>query len=180
MPQVRKARAVSMPADGVLVSLYKNADLLDAFAIDLPLGAEDDLETLARVVFARPAGWIRALTRVRDTVMAVAGVKSSSAIGAEAAARGPVIGYFPVLSATSTELVVGVDDRHLDFRAAIRLSVDDTGGSELIAATVVHCHNNLGRVYLTAIAPFHRLIVQANLERAVRKLETRTNLTGQI
>lgn len=162
-----------MPADGALVSLYKGADLLDAFAIGLPVGADDNLEIIARAAFERPAGWIRALTWVRDTVMARVGVKSSSAIGVEAAARGQVIGYFPVLLATPTELGVGVDDRHLDFRAAFGLRPADTGGCELVAVTVVHCHNNLGRAYLTTIAPFHRLIVQANLERAVKELETR-------
>lgn len=163
-----------MPVDGELVSLYQGADLLDAFAIGLPPSAGDNLEMIARAAFERPAGWIRVLTQVRDTVMVGVGVKSSSAIGIEAAARGPVIGYFPVLSATPTELVVGVNDRHLDFRAAIRLRAADAGGRELVSTTVVHCHNTLGRVYLKIIAPFHRVIVQANLERAVRELEART------
>ena len=37
--------------------------------------------------------------------------------------------------------------------------------------TVVHCHNRLGRTYLAVIAPFHRTILLANLERAVRVME---------
>ncbi|HEV3177687.1 MAG TPA: DUF2867 domain-containing protein [Stellaceae bacterium] len=37
--------------------------------------------------------------------------------------------------------------------------------------TVVHCHNRLGRTYLAVIAPFHRAIAQANLERAAREME---------
>ncbi|UAJ12676.1 DUF2867 domain-containing protein [Polymorphobacter megasporae] len=162
-----------MPADGVLLPFYHGADLLDAFAITVPM-TSCDLDTIARIAFERPAGWIRALTRVSDTVVKCVGVKSSSTIGAEAAARGPVIGYFPVLSTTPIELVIGVDDRHLDLRAGIRLRVTDTGDRELVAATVVHCHNRLGRAYLTIIAPFHRIIVRANLERAVRELETRS------
>jgi hypothetical protein len=35
----------------------------------------------------------------------------------------------------------------------------------------VHCHNRLGRTYLAVIAPFHRVIVRATLERAVRVME---------
>lgn len=65
-----KARAVPMPGNSVLAPLYAGADLLDAFAIRLPAGASDDLEVLARAGFERPAGWIRALTRIRDVVMA--------------------------------------------------------------------------------------------------------------
>ena len=166
-----KAHAVPVPSDSVLAPLYAGADLLDAFAIPLPVGASDDLEVLARAGFERQAWWIRALTRVRDAVMATVGVKSSSAIGAAAAARGPVIGYFPLLSKSAGELVVGEDDRHLDFRVAILLRTGAAGGRELVVATVVHCHNRLGRTYLAVIAPFHRTILRANLERTVRVME---------
>ncbi len=166
-----KAHAVPVPSDSVLAPLYEGADLLDAFAIYLPVGASDDLELLARAAFERPPGWIRALTRLRDAVMATVGVKSSRAIGVAAAARGPVIGYFPLLSKSAGELVVGEDDRHLDFRVAILLRTGAAGGRELVVVTVVHCHNRLGRTYLSAIAPFHRVIAPAHLERAARVLE---------
>jgi hypothetical protein len=167
-----KARAVPVPSDSVLAPLYVGADLLDAFAIRLPAGASDDLEVLARALFERQAGWIRALTWVRDAVMATVGVKSSRAVGAAAAARGAVIGYFPLLSKSAAELVVGEDDRHLDFRVAILLRTGAAGGRELVVVTVVHCHNRLGRTYLAVIAPFHRTILRANLERAVRVIES--------
>ncbi|MFP3889712.1 DUF2867 domain-containing protein [uncultured Ralstonia sp.] len=167
-----KARAVPMPSNSVLAPLYAGADLLDAFAIRLPAEASDDLEVLARAAFERQAWWIRALTRVRDVAMATVGVKSSRAVGLAGAARGPVIGYLPLLSKSATELIVGADDRHLDFRATIQLRADAANGRELLAGTVVHCHNRLGRIYLATIAPFHRVIVRANLERAVREMRT--------
>src|ERR1051326_7043998 len=107
-----KAHAVPVPSDSVLAPLYVGADLLDAFAIRLPVGASDDLEVLARATFERPAAWIRALTRVRDVMVAMVGIKSSRAIGAVAAAHGRVIGYFPLLSKSAGELVIGADDRH--------------------------------------------------------------------
>ncbi|MGO7587885.1 DUF2867 domain-containing protein [Rhizobium leguminosarum] len=166
-----KARAVPMPGNSVLAPLYAGADLLDAFAIRLPAGASDDLEVLARAGFERPAGWVRALTRIRDVVMATVGVKSSRAIGLAAAGRGPVIGYFPLLSKSATELVVGEDDSHLDFRVTIQLRTDAANGRELVVGTVVHCHNRLGRIYLRMIAPFHRAIARANLEQAARAMK---------
>ena len=138
---IMKARAVPVPSDSVLAPLYAGADLLDAFAIHLPAWASDDPEVLARVLFERQAAWIRALTWVRDTVMATVGVKSSRAIGAAAATRGlQVIGYLPLLSKSAGELVMGGDDRHLDFRVAVLVRTDAQGGRELVVVTVVHCH----------------------------------------
>ncbi|MVA18947.1 DUF2867 domain-containing protein [Agrobacterium vitis] len=162
-----RARSISVPSSP-LSPLYAGADLRDAFAIKLPAEETGDVEVLARRAFERPAWWIRALTDARDRIMAVTAVKSTRSIGAAAAQRGEVIGYFPVLSKSATDLVVGVDDRHLDFRAAVLLRDDEAGaGRELVAITVVHCHNRLGRMYLSTIAPFHRIIVRANLESAV-------------
>jgi hypothetical protein len=170
-----KARATPAPPDSVLAPLYAGADLLDAFAIRLPAGASDDLEVLTRVALERQAAWIRALTWVRDTAMAAVGVKSSRAIGAAAAARGlEVIGYLPLLSKSARELVMGGDDQHLDFRVAALLRTGAPGGRELVVVTVVHCHNWLGRTYLAAIAPFHRTILRANLERAVKVMDVMT------
>jgi Protein of unknown function (DUF2867) len=37
-----------------------------------------------------------------------------------------------------------------------------------VVSTVVHCHNRLGRTYITLIAPFHRRVVEAGLRRAAR------------
>jgi Protein of unknown function (DUF2867) len=167
-----EAHAVPIPSDSALAPLYAGADLLDAYAIDLPAGASGDPEVLTRVAFERQAGWIRALTWLRDTVMASVGIKSSSAIGAAAATSGQqVIGYFPVLSKSASEMVMGGDDRHLDFRVAVLVRADAQGGRELVVTTVVHCHNRLGRTYLAVIAPFHRTILRANLQRTVRMLE---------
>src|SRR3954467_3783012 len=132
-----KAHAVPVPSDSVLAPLYVGADLLDAYAIHLPVGASDDLQALARAAFGRQAWWIRALTWVRDAMMATVGVKSSRAIGAAAAARGPVIGFFPLLSKSAGELVAGEDDRHLDFRVGILLRPGAAGGRELVVVTVV-------------------------------------------
>ncbi|MBV9234847.1 MAG: DUF2867 domain-containing protein [Xanthobacteraceae bacterium] len=167
-----KAHAAPIPSDSVLAPLYAGADLLDAFAIQLPAGASDDPEVLAGVAFERQAAWIRVLTWVRDTVMATVGVKASREIGAAAATSGlQVIGYFPVLSKRAGEMVMGGDDRHLDFRVGVLVRPDAQGKRELVVVTVVHCHNRLGRTYLAVIAPFHRTILRANLERTVKMLE---------
>lgn len=163
-----KAIEVPAPSDSMLAARYAGADLLDAYAIALPVAATGDIERLTRAVLARPAGWTRALMRIRDGVMTPLGVKTSAAIAQNA--RGEAIDFFPVVERSARELVVGENDRHLDFRTSILLrDTADGEGRELVAITVVHCHNLLGRAYLTVIAPFHRVIVKSYLDRAAAR-----------
>ncbi|MCD5360087.1 DUF2867 domain-containing protein [Chromobacterium aquaticum] len=176
MNHIHKAHAIPVPSDSTLAPLYKGADLVDAYAIQLPAGASDDIEVLARAGFEQQAWWIRALTRARDMIMAPVGVKSSRAVGIAAAAQGTVIGFFPLQSKSLEELVMGADDRHLDFRLAIQQRAGAAGRRELVVVSVVHCHNLLGRTYLAAITPFHRVIARASLEQAARRVAPRASL----
>ena len=65
------------------------------------------------------------------------------------------------------EIVLGEDDRHLDFRLSL-LRRTSPAGTQLIATTVVRSHNALGRTYLTVIRPFHHLVIRASLARFAR------------
>ena len=165
---MEKAREVPAPAESRLASRYAGANLVDAYAIALPAAATNDIKQLSRAVLGRPAGWTRALMRIRDTVMAPLGVKTSAAIARDG--PGERIDFFPVLDQSTRELVVGEDDRHLDFRTSTLIRDAANGeGRELVATTVVHCHNLLGRAYLAAITPFHRVIVKSCLTRAAQR-----------
>jgi hypothetical protein len=74
---------------------------------------------------------------------------------------------FPVLPEGRDEIVLGADDRHLNFRLSLLRRLSPTGAL-LIATTVVHTHNALGFTYLNAIRPLHHLVVRANLARCAQ------------
>jgi len=78
------------------------------------------------------------------------------------------ISFFKVYSTSKTEIVLGEDDKHLDFRVSVLCSDERSPeiGQQLILSTVVNCHNLLGRTYILIIAPFHRMVVKASLRRA--------------
>jgi len=61
-------------------------------------------------------------------------------------------------------LVAGFDDKHLDFRIVVDVT-GGAGGRQVSATTLVKTNNSLGRVYLTIIMPFHRMIVPAMLRK---------------
>lgn len=149
--------------------MYASPDLADAFAIDLPPGTSTSPEALARFLFLHRPLWVGLLMGVRDAVVGRLGLKTASALKPPGAG-GARIGIFRLYEANTVEVVVGEDDRHLDFRASamVQPGLQGGAGARLVLTTVVHCHNRLGRGYIAVIAPFHRLVVQAYLRRAAR------------
>ncbi len=153
---------VPFPAQSSVAQVYQSVQLADAFAIRLPPGASDDPEVLARFMFTHQPAWIGMLMRVRDALVTAFGLKTGKHLATLAtAARAERVGIFKIYSKNATEIVVGEDDRHLDFRVSVMCT-----NAELTVSTVVHCHNRLGRGYLLLIAPFHRMVVKASLRRA--------------
>jgi hypothetical protein len=168
----RGVREVPPPAESGVASWFDAADLADAFAV--PIDAADaakGVDSLARSALEDPAPWIRLLLGLRDALVAGFGVKTSREVRRAAIAdNAERIDFFRILARSDRELILGEDDRHLDFRLSLLLRVrPDGSGDELVATTVVHCHNALGRVYLALIARFHRLVVISNLSRASNK-----------
>ncbi|MBV6322283.1 DUF2867 domain-containing protein [Duganella violaceipulchra] len=165
------ATPVALPAQSGITRLYPSVNLADAFAIGLPSGASDDPDLLARFIFANQPAWIGKLTSLRDVIVARFGLKTARHLATLAhVAKAERLGIFKVYSTSETEVVVGEDDTHLDFRLSILCSAgpEPDSGRALTLSTVVHCHNRLGRVYIFCIAPFHRMVVKASLRRAAR------------
>lgn len=174
-------QAIALPAESILAPTYKTSDLADAFAVPLPPAvAERPIDDLARDLLANPALWFRLLLAVRDGVMALFGVKTSGAVRSAAMRDGVAyVDFFPILARRDRELILGEDDRHLDFRLSLLVrDKADGAGRELVATTVVHCHNRLGRGYLRVIRPFHYLVVAGSLRRASRGVWRAGRLAG--
>jgi hypothetical protein len=80
-----------------------------------------------------------------------------------------MIGIFPVLSQSERQVVVGFDDRHLDFRIVI--DVEETGGGRRVSAmTLVQRKILIGQIYIAVITPFHNLIVAAMMGHMGKRL----------
>ena len=106
------------------------------------------------------------MVALRDAMMTPFGVKSSGEVRASRPDNERV-DFFPVQWEGNDEIVLGEDDRHLDFRLSL-LRRNSPAGTQLIATTVVRSHNALGLIYLTMIRPFHHLVVRAQLAHFAR------------
>jgi hypothetical protein len=160
---------VALPAQSGVNDVYQSLNLADAFAIGLPSSASSDPDLLARFIFAHQPSWIGKLTNVRDVIVSCFGLKTArhlATLGANG--KADRVGIFKVYSTNDNEIIVGENDKHLDFRVSVLCSTGTAPDSarQLTITTVVHCHNLLGRAYILAIAPFHRMVVKASLQRA--------------
>ena len=155
---------IEPPTECGVSSWFSGADLVDSYAVPLANGSAADMRALAMAALGDPPSWVRLLLFIRDGVMSPLGVKSSGEVRRLRGGRDR-IDFFPVLACSANEIILGADDRHLDFRLSLLRRPAAQGMPVLIATTVVHCHNRLGRWYLAAIMPFHRLIVRSSLRR---------------
>ena len=162
-------KPVPLPAQSPVATVYEAMDLADAFATRLPFGTSSDPEVLWRFLISQQPSWIGWLTNVRDAIVACFGLKTAKHLATlPGDGRTDRIGIFKVYQRTETEIVLGEDDKHLDFRLSVLRTLDlpPALGGQLTVSTVVHCHNLLGRAYILVIAPFHRLVVKASLRHA--------------
>lgn len=169
--QQHRATPVSLPPESAISRAYASTNLADAYSIELPPGASTNPELLARFIFSQQALWVSSLMAVRDAVVGRLGLKTAkqlASLGAEN--QTDRVGIFRIYGTSPTEVILGEDDKHLDFRLSVLCSNQPSVGGKrhLTLSTVVHCHNRLGRLYILVIAPFHRLVVQSNLRHAAR------------
>lgn len=137
------------------------ADWGDCF---VTLGGEPGLtaEAAARRAFDKMPGWVGGLMALRNLLVRPFGLKGDPEAASAGVAR---IGMFPVLSSSPTQYVLGFDDRHLDFRIVVETEKLPDRRTAVRMMTLVRRHNPLGRAYLAAIMPFHKLIVATTLSR---------------
>jgi hypothetical protein len=118
-----------------------------ADAYKVPVPRRIDAIEATRLAFSHGPTWTRALMGLRNRLGRAVGLKPAPASG------------FPMRRQSATEVVLGFDDKHLDFRIVVTV-----GGGFASVTTLVRWHNVWGRVYLAAIMPFHRAIAARMIE----------------
>lgn len=145
------------PVDPAFIASLPGCDFADAFSVVVPR-RDLDARTLSADFFSKPPAWAGALMDARNAIMGRLGYKAPK-----------IRKGFPVLRESATEVVSGLNDRHLDFRALMKIEPVEAG-SRITLTTAVATHNALGRVYLALIMPFHKLIVRSMMRQMAARL----------
>jgi uncharacterized protein DUF2867 len=156
------------PPDSAFLGDLRDFYYWDSY--EAPLARGDlAMHELYLSLFAHHRCWIRRLLILRGWIVRPFGLRGTTAADFDsiehkpAYAVGDKIARFTLFAQSSTEIVTGGDDKHLDFH----VSVQKLGATHVALSTVVSPHNALGRAYLCAILPFHRAGVRALLANAL-------------
>jgi hypothetical protein len=150
------------PVEPTTLRLLAGTHMSDAYCLTVD-DKSIDATIAAQRVFSSMPWWVRALVALRDRLVAPFGLKTSRPNHPAAPRR---IGVFPVIAEAADRVLLGLDDKHLDFRIVVDVMPVGTGRWQITTTTLVRTHNLLGRAYLAAVLPFHRVIVPAMLAHA--------------
>jgi hypothetical protein len=146
MPQVRTD---ILPETSSLWFSHQPGDFIDCYSIESSLTPQE-----AAMRGLDLPGWVLALVALRNRLVGPLGLKTG------AVSRSRTLCIFPLCKDSADEMVVGMDDRHLDFRLAVFRQE-----GRVYLSTWVRPHNLAGRIYLRCVLPFHIIICRGMVAR---------------
>jgi hypothetical protein len=117
---------------------------------------------IAILTFFTMPKWVLALLWLRNVLVKPFGLKIDNGHEYAPPTREELIsgrykGMFAIDFVSEEEITFGTNDGHLDFRVSVMRTREPARHAAI--STWVRPHNLLGRLYLVAVYPFHKLIV---------------------
>lgn len=177
-----KIKKIEFPQKSVLAKDKKDFDYVDSFAGELMSSHSNiDISEVGKAFFISGPKWGKKMFAFRNKVVSLFGLKTGVESDKTQADDhfqcevGERMGIFTVFEKTENEIILGEDDKHLDFRVSLLFDKtrDDNTEKSLTISTTVKFHNWLGVLYFLPVRPFHSLIVPVMLKNVIGKLETR-------
>ena len=168
-----KVSKVSFPQSSVLAS--SKSDYCDSFQGLYSDGLNKiSSSDIGKAFFRSSPDWASTLFEIRNRIVSIFGLKVSKAKNRQElldnfkCEAGERLGLFKIYQTTEDEIILGEDDRHLDFRVSL-LKEDGaaTGEKKLTISTTVKFNNWFGKLYFLPVKPFHKLIVPRMLKRTI-------------
>jgi hypothetical protein len=162
--------AVSIPVESALRARLADASFHDAYSAPLSDSSLTPTEIFLRTVGATPR-WVSVLMTIRNALVRQIGLKDVGAMRVGAAKPagayrlGDRLGIFTIFAMSDEELLLGIDDSHLDVRVAVT-KPEGARSRRYVVSTVVHVRNAVGRAYMVPVARIHPFVVRATMRGA--------------
>ena len=158
-----------IPEHSKIHTALASPDYSEAYRVVLPNGIQTDVSSATRaILFEQSPRWIDSLMELRNKFAKWSGLKIAIIDRNEVLENfsfdRETLGLFHVYGYDNREVILGEDDKHLDFRVSIHVS--DSAPQEVTVSTVIDFKNWFGRLYFIPVSFFHRLMVKFLLRNA--------------
>jgi len=174
-----KVTKVSVPSNSILSNT--DFDFVDCYKgqysdRDNSIASKD----IGKAFFTSAPSWTAALFKLRNKVVSAFGLKipeqtqnRQEQLNDFECEPGERLGLFQVFGKTENEVILGEDDKHLNFRISLLKgdSPNEAGVKDLTISTTVKFNNGFGKLYFLPVKPFHQIIVPTMLKGIIKQLE---------
>jgi hypothetical protein len=170
-----------LPTESILLLENKKYDFVDSFAGKIIDGDSSvTIQQVGKAFFTSSPTWVDKLFTLRNKIVSIFGLKTSGKITNRKTQLdhfkcevGEQLGLFKVFSCTKNEVIIGEDDKHLNFRVSLYIEDDNTSATlkNLVISTTVEFNNWFGKLYFLPVRPFHKLIVPVMLKGIIKALK---------
>jgi len=127
----------------------------------------DSLKTVSKLVFGTMPKWVEFLMKLRNNIVKVFGLKTEKPEDFHSEFKvGGYVGFFQIFSIQHNEIILGADDKHLNFRVSLYNSNENQFNIKV--TTLVEYNNRFGEIYMFIVRPFHHLIVKRMVKQAFK------------
>jgi len=159
-----KVKEEPIPKTEGIKTALPRIDFSDSFSTT---NHTDDLGTISNSIFGTVPKWIEFLLKIRNAIVKLFGLKTEKPEDFNTNFRvGGYIGFFKIYSIEDCEIILGADDKHLNFRVSIYNSKEEQFNIKV--TTLVEYNNRFGRIYMAVVKPFHHVIVKIMVKQAYK------------
>jgi len=150
------------PSGSILLKNWQEYDYLDCFSVQLP--KPETVDSALTRFFGKTNGGVVYISNEKGQINKYRLEKNNedlSDIYYQVVSKAVM---FNVIDRTKTEIVLGKEQKHLDFRTTIL--VENTGRETIMySATAVRYNKLTGQIYFFFVKPFHRLLIKFFLKK---------------
>lgn len=160
----------ALPKESILNDYSDGAYYVDSHQFRIEKADLTPIEVYCEIVKSAPK-WSNILLSLRNRFVTICGLKDVGNFGnfenknAKDFVVGDRIDLFYIREIKQNEIIVGLDDKHLDVSISIVI-LPEGSGTIAYLSTLIHVHNFLGKVYMGMVTPFHTPIIHSMISNA--------------
>jgi hypothetical protein len=172
MNKVIKEKTIS--SNSLVTKNFEDFHYFDSYSVMIK--TEKSVDEITNQIFESPK-WVDNLMSIRNKIVGVFGLKTDDAksqkLKIEYYNIGEQSGIFDIVDRNENEIVMGKNDKHLNFQTSVFLEKVE-GQTKVTMVTLVKYNNFGGKFYFFFVKPFHKLIIRSLMGKMGNELTMNT------